>query len=90
MRLGRDARRLDAKDCAVRLDFLDFVLELEDVVSEGFQLTFDEFQILTGPSLMTRVVCWSCESGRTSKWVQRCAKAARGHTACALLNVFRL
>ncbi|CAJ1462053.1 unnamed protein product [Effrenium voratum] len=62
---------------AAMLDFLDFVLELEDVVSEGFQLTFDEFQILTGPSLMTRVVCWSCESGRTSKWVQRCAKAAR-------------
>ena len=56
---------------------MDFVLELPQVSCEGFQLTFDQMLGTSYLEVIKRVICWSCEHGRTSKWVQRCALVSR-------------
>ncbi|CAK9117541.1 unnamed protein product [Durusdinium trenchii] len=55
------------------LEFMDFVLDLPQVsCGEGFQLTFDQMLGTSYLEVIKRVICWSCEHGRTSKWVHRC------------------
>jgi len=121
---------LGAKLNKLRLDFMDFVLDLPQVsCGEGFQLTFDQMlgtdfsdpmwhmilvdfmavlcsehdlekfvlvitchwlnvriskkrclshDSMAGTSyleVIKRVICWSCEHGRSSKWVHRCRLA---------------
>jgi len=57
------------------LDFMDFVLDLPQVsCGEGFQLTFDQMLGTSYLEVIKRVICWSCEHGRSSKWVHRCKR----------------
>lgn len=57
------------------LEFMDFVLELPQVAcGEGFQLTFDQMLGTSYLEVIKRVICWSLEHGRSTKWIQRCKR----------------